>query len=121
MYGFDYLPGVPDLEDVVFEIAVYPYWNLCLVIASLWLGLGVLVFGIDRWRRYRAYRSANDTSATNPALIGPQKNNAVSSPVKLQRGVVEETAEPSGGASRLREVVTQSVVKVKDVIRQKIW
>lgn len=52
----------PRLENAVTVRPIYPYWNSCLAIASLWLGLGILAFGIDRWRRYRAYRTANETS-----------------------------------------------------------
>ena len=44
----------------------YPYWNPCLAIAGLWLGLGIIAFGINLWRRCRAYRSANETSLSWP-------------------------------------------------------
>ncbi len=66
-YGFGVLYD-PHLENLILVRPTNPYWNLCLSIASFWLGLGIIAFGIRHWRHYRAYRFANDSSPQNPTL-----------------------------------------------------
>ena len=61
LIDFYCLLGGP-VENAVVVAPIYPYWNSCLAIAGLWLALGIIAFGIDLWRRFRAYLAENETS-----------------------------------------------------------
>ncbi len=51
---------------------IYPYWNSCRAIASVWLGLGGIAFVINRWNRYRLHRRSS-CAKTNDWPLGPEE------------------------------------------------